>query len=62
MRMRKAEQTECSPKAFGQVSYHRHSDHPQTGSEAGWESTTQVGPARCLEGHSNMGVLLAAAV
>ncbi|MFE8153579.1 hypothetical protein RBA63_17135 [Brenneria goodwinii] len=44
------------------MSYHRRSDHPQTGSEAGWESTTQVGPAHCLEGRGNMGVLLAAAV
>ncbi|MEI7075960.1 hypothetical protein [Pectobacterium versatile] len=60
--MRKAEQTECSPKALGQVSYYRRSDHPQKDSVAGWESTTQVGPARCLEGRGNMGVLLAAAV
>ncbi|MFP1843853.1 hypothetical protein ACLEEE_16225 [Lonsdalea quercina] len=44
------------------MSYHRRSDHPQTGSEAGWESTTQVGPARCLEGRGNMGVLRTAAV
>ncbi|WP_281261839.1 hypothetical protein [Brenneria roseae] len=44
------------------MSYHRRSDHPQNGSGAGWEPTTQAGPARCLEGRGNMGVLLAAAV
>ncbi|MGL9720926.1 hypothetical protein [Symbiopectobacterium sp.] len=43
------------------MSYHRRSDHPQEGSGAGWASTTQAEPVRCLEDRGNMGVLLATA-